>query len=115
MKVKKKPETITLADLDIRCQALLKKFPGNPKCELDGKPVDVTLTGADTSCPYHRLLHDQFLYEEGGHELQLKMAEGTLTREAYRLNFQCWMLRKGKVACDAIVLEMANDPLNWEC
>jgi len=111
----KMSKKITLQDLDIWCENLLKAFPDNPKCAFDGKPVDVTLMGIDTSCPYHRLLHDQFLYNEGGHELQLQMAEGNLTREAYRLDFHCWMIRKGKEVCDAIVLEMASAPLNWEC
>lgn len=106
---------IILNDLVIRCQNLRKQFPDNPKCALCENPVDVTLLGPDTTCPYHRLLHDHWMYEEDGDEFSQQVIEGKLSREDYRAKFQKWMNSLTKDERDEIVLEAANDGINWVC
>lgn len=105
-------KTITLKDLDIRCENLKKEYPENPTCSFTGgcdKPVDVTPgMGIDTSCPYHRLLFDYWMYEVLG--------EAPHPHKATRRRlFREWTEKIGKDECDRIVLEMANDGINWTC
>lgn len=73
-------------------------------------PIDNTALGWDTSCPYHRLLFDHWLYEVKGTEINHYK-----TTQGKRSAFTQWVNRTGKKRCDAIVDEMSNVPINWEC
>lgn len=96
--------------IKIRVHSLLKaKSPecGYRDCNL---PIDKTSLGWDTSCPYHRLLFDHWLYNIAGQDINhYKTSQGK------RSAFTQWVNRAGKKQCDEIVDEMSNVPINWEC
>ncbi len=103
---------ITLADLEERCINIRKDYPDIPNCSVEGckNPVDGTVgMGWDTTCPYHRLLFDWWLYEV---DPENAMHKKTHIR---RGKFKSWMKKIGKSRCDQIVLNMSNDPINWAC
>jgi len=100
---------ITLKDLEIRCAGILKKNPDIPHCTVKGckNPIDHTEgMGWDTSCPYHRLLFDWWLYE-------VRQGDIPEDQRARRSAFSIWTKKLGKNGCDTIVLRMANDAINW--
>lgn len=111
-------EKVTLKDVDIRCKGIREKAKEPvPDCSFKGctNPIDWTEgMGWDTSCPYHRLLHDHFLYNEGGDRIHPNHNPET-TREEYREEFRKWAEKTGKKECDRIVVEMANWAGNWMC
>jgi len=96
--------------IKLRVHGLLPS--SSPECGFEGctLPIDHTMMGWDTSCPYHRLLFDYWMYEIRGtnHILDIK-------REEKRRLFREWVTLTGKDGCDKIVDEMSHVPLNWEC
>lgn len=110
-----KPANITLEDLEKRNESIKKFFPNLPKCCKEGcnNLVDVIGDEQDTSCAYHRLLHDYFLYEVDEGKSHPNQSSNTI--EQYRKIVNDWEEKMGKEECDKIVLMMANDPLNWMC
>lgn len=94
--------------IKIRVHSLLKiKAPecGYPGCNL---PIDNTMLGWDTSCPYHRLLFDYWLYN-------VVDDLNRYTKQGRRSAFTQWVNRIGKKRCDEIVDEFSKVPINWEC
>ena len=113
----KKAKPLTLEDLEIRYKSLREKNPQMPNCSFKGcvNPLDWTgRMGWDTSCSYHRLLHDYFLYEvdETKHHYN---TPGGLSVGEYREMFRAWVKKTGKKRCDKIVVKMMSDVLNWAC
>jgi len=95
--------------IKIRVHSLLKSKPpicGYKDCNL---PIDNTSLGWDTSCPYHRLLFDWWLYNIAYHPVSLYSKRGE------RIAFTRWINKIGKDECDKIVNEMSRVPINWEC
>lgn len=83
-----------------------------PNCTFKGckNPIDYTDgLGWDTSCFYHRLLFDWWLYNVGDN--RARSLDTKIRRDA----FYSWVEKCGKLACDRMVLEFAQDPLNWAC
>jgi len=96
--------------IKIRVHSLLKLKPTEctyPDCNL---PIDNTALGWDTSCPYHRLLFDHWLYNIAGPDI-----DSYKTQQGKRSAFTQWVNRTGKKQCDAIVDEMSRVPINWKC
>jgi hypothetical protein len=113
MTMKKKSEKVTLKDLDVRCANILRDFPDIPRCSFAGcdKPVDGTEgMGWDTSCPYHRLLFDWWLYNVIEGDMVILKSE-----RLRRSMFAKWVQATGEKDCNKIVLKMAKDPINWSC
>lgn len=97
--------------IKIRVHGLLKSKP--PRCSYHdcNLPIDTTPgMGWDTSCPYHRLLFDHWLYTIVGPRINHYK-----TTQGKRSAFTQWVNRTGKKQCDGIVDEMSNVPINWEC
>jgi len=94
--------------IKIRVHSLLKAKASNctyPDCNL---PIDNTALGWDTSCPYHRLLFDHWLYE-------VTDINKFKNQQSKRSAFTQWVNRTGKKECDEIVDEMSKVPINWVC
>ena len=98
---------ITLDDLEERYTNIRKLFPDRPKCAFSkcNNPADM-----DTTCAYHRLLFDHWMYEVVGGSVFVRM-----TQRGRRNAFTRWVHKLGPQTCDAIVLDMAQDAINWEC
>lgn len=96
---------VTLKDFDVRYKNILKENPGAPMCSFRGckNPAD------DSACAYHRLLFDHWMYEVKG----MKIID--MSKRGRRIAFSRWAKKLGKEACDLIVLEMAQYPINWVC
>jgi len=121
--------SISLADFEIRYRNLRRMYPDLEKCGVKGcnNPVDITEgMGKDTSCAYHRLLFDFWSCDvikdidvTPFGEIRLNrtcLIDVTLLRrEVRRKRFRIWMDKIGKEECDRIVLEMAQEPINWSC
>lgn len=108
--------TITMEDLQKRVENL-KKIKDVPKCKVKEceNPVDGTEAGGwDTCCPYHRLLWDFWLYEIAENLVRQEWA-GQITHDQVVAAHDAWVAEIGKEEADAIVLDMANDPINWVC
>ena len=103
--------SITLEDLEKRYVNVRKNHPEVGECTFEGckNPLDATMMGLDTSCAYHRLLFDWWLYEV---DSGAAMDENTKRRRA---NFRTWTEELGQEKCDEIVLHMANQAINWAC
>lgn len=99
-------DAVTLADLDTRYQNILKEFPDIERCSFGkcNNPVD-----GDTTCAYHRLLFDHWMYEIKGRGIMQMSSMGR------RIAFSRWVNKTGKDVCDAIVLDMAQYDINWVC
>ena len=102
---------ITLKDLEIRYKGIRKKSPDVPNCSYPKcpNPIDCVETmGWDTSCAYHRLLFDEWLYN---------VIDGDIptlrNKKIRRKRFGEWVKKIGKKKADKIVLSMANDGINW--
>lgn len=96
--------------IKIRVHSLLKaKAPECGYCDCN-LPIDNTMLGWDTSCPYHRLLFDYWLMEVIGNDINFYK-----TVQGKRSAFTQWVNRIGKENCDKIVNDMSEWPLNWEC
>lgn len=107
--------SLTLADFEVRYKNLKEAFPDLPKCSVEGcnNPCDVTEgMGIDSSCAYHRLLFDYWIFENVSYE---KSKHYLKNQQARRTAFTRWRNKTGKETCDKIVLEMAQEPINWAC
>lgn len=94
--------------IKIRVHSLLKANPSRctyPGCNL---PLDNTTLGWDTTCPYHRLLFDHWMYN-------IAESLNHYTKQGKRSAFTQWVNRTGKEECDKIVDEMSKVPINWKC
>ena len=80
---------------------------GWPDCNdyVDGTPG----MGLDTSCPYHRLLFDHWLYNVSTETLR------NMLREERNKLIDEWAKDLGKDKCDEIVDEMSQSGINWMC
>lgn len=82
-------------------------------CSFDNciNPVDATThMGIDTSCPYHRLLFNHWLY------VVINSAPEILeVKETRQRMFREWVAKVGQDECDRIVSKMAIEPINWVC
>jgi len=107
--------SLTLEDFEVRYRRLRKLYPDLPKCSVRecDNPCDVTEgMGVDSSCAYHRLLFDYWLYEVMPTE---KSHHYFSNQRARRTAFTRWRNKAGKETCDAIVLELAQEAINWTC
>jgi len=105
-----KKEYLTNDIIKIRVHSLLNK--GLPKCTYHdcNLPIDYTEgLGFDTSCPYHRLLFDHWLYGIAEQKIS------TYSKRGRRIAFTRWCNKTGKKQCDKIVDEMSKDGINWKC
>ena len=94
--------------IKLRVHSLLKAKPpicGYKDCNL---PIDNTALGWDSSCPYHRLLFDHWLYNFSRHP-------SLYSQRGRRSAFTQWINITGKNECDKIVDEMSKDGINWKC
>ena len=108
---------VTLQDLEIRYKKLREQNPKIENCSVAGckNLRDVTpLLGVDTSCAYHRLLFDWWLYEVMPHDFKTTY-HYMESQKGRRRAFTNWMNKLGKEGCNKIVLKLANDGINWEC
>ena len=99
----------TFEDFEIRYRNIRRDKPSVENCSVKGckNPRDSTeYSGEDTCCAYHRLLFD---YWSSDVDNLLKMPQ-----RGRRTAFTQWRNKLGKEACDAIVLRMALEPINWE-
>lgn len=89
------------------------KLDVHPHCSVDGCDdlCDVTKMGVDSSCPYHRLLFDHWMYKIAMNQFPHVMKD----RKQRRQMFGDWMDKMGREACDGIVVDMAKDNVNWMC
>jgi hypothetical protein len=109
------PAPITFADFDARYKNLKEKYPDIGKCSVKGcnNPRDITPgLGVDSSCAYHRLLFDYWIYEvvEGN-----KANYYFTNQRERRAAFTRWRNNAGKETCDKIVLALAQEGINWQC
>lgn len=96
---------------EANAKRIKKGWEGIPKCTWPGCKHLVDATegmGMDTSCPYHRLLFDYWLYN-----VQTNINE--LSKQGRRSAVTQWVNKLGKDKCDKIVDEMSRDPINWMC
>ena len=106
---------ITLGDFVIRYENLREQYPELPECSVPScnHPCDITEgMGVDTSCAYHRLLFDYWIMEVVSPDYTHRYI---MDKTARRRDFSEWMASQGKVACDIIVLHMAQEEINWVC
>lgn len=114
MTVESLKQQVSLRDLEIRYRNIRLHNPKVETCSVRGcrNPRDSTLLGEDTCCAYHRLLFDFWSCEVmDGDKLYYYLEN----QRARRLAFTKWRNRVGKEECDKIVLQMANEGINWEC
>jgi len=96
-----------LQALKNRCKFLKNKFPDIKKCKMCDNPVDITMLGFDTCCPYHRMLFDSYFYnamDEFGGDI-----------EKVREEFDKWNKTLSGEQRNNIVAEMGKSSLNWMC
>lgn len=103
----------TLEDFEIRYEKTRKAHPKIRKCSVTGcdNPRDTTMMGEDTSCAYHRLLFDAWMYGLDGDKATYYFGN----QRARRTAFTKWRNKLGQEACDKIVLHLAQEPINWAC
>ena len=101
---------LTLEDFEVRYGNIRRSKPNVEECSVAGcrNPRDSTkYLGEDTCCAYQRLLFDYW----SGDVKNLF----TMTQRGTRRAFTNWRNKTGRKACDKIVLEVAREPINWEC
>lgn len=109
---KSRARKITLKDLDKRYEMIRKNVKDVPDCSFASctNPVDATtVLGVSTACAYHRLLFDWWMYEVVTDHRILD------NKRERRRAFKKWVYEIGKERADRIVLQLANDRINWEC
>lgn len=114
MSLQEKHQSVTLKDLDIRYANIRKQFPEIENCSVKDcvNPVDITEgMGKDTTCSYHRMLFDHWIYEVVVNPLKI----ATMPKEERRSQFENFLSKLGKAKCDEIVLHMIQEPINWMC
>lgn len=95
-----------LEALENRSKFLKEKYPDDPICKMCSNPVDRTMMGIETVCPYHRMLWDSFMYEAMDKYRDI---------EKVREEFMKWNKTLSDEERDNIVISMARSPINWEC
>ena len=96
--------------IKIRVHSLLKAKAPICRYKDCNLPVDHTNgMGWDSSCPYHRLLFDHWLYNIAFHPVS------SYSKRGRRIAFTRWINKVGKKECDEIVDEYSKSPINWEC
>lgn len=103
---------VTLEDFEKRYRNIREQHPYIGQCNHEGCPNPPDITpglGLDSSCAYHRLLFDFWLYERM--DPVPEMENTLLRREAYG----DWHVKLTDEDRDAIVLRAAQDPLDWYC
>lgn len=105
---------ITLKDFDIRYKSILEEDSNRKRCSITGcsNPVDRTLIGEDTTCAYHRLLFDWWIYEVLTHKQFIHYLK---SQKGRRRAFTNWRNKLSNKEQDGIVLKMAQDAINWIC
>ena len=104
--------TITLDDFEKRYANIRKQHPYIGQCNTEGcrNPPDITPgLGLDSSCAYHRMLFDFWLYERMD---PIPEMENTLLR---REAFGKWNDVITDQVRDDIVLKSAQEQINWAC
>ena len=115
MRGKEDMKKVTLEDVEVRYRNIRFRNPKVKKCSVSGcpNPRDSTpLLGEDTTCAYHRLLFDFWSCDIApirGHDVLVMSQKGR------RQAFTHFLNRTGKETLDRIVLEMAQQGINWEC
>ena len=107
----KRPNPLSLEDLEIRYRNIRKSNPKIKNCSVKGcpNPRDSTpLLGKDTCCAYHRLLFDFWSSDVVPNIL-------TLTKGQRREGFSSWLSATGQAELEKMVLRMMKEPINWEC
>lgn len=94
--IKKAP--VTFADFEIRNKGL--RGSKAPNCTFKGckNPRNCT----ESTCFYHRVLFDRWLCDLGNSRARCDDKA-----------FYAWIEKCGKLACDRMVLEFAQAPINW--
>ena len=100
-------EKITLNDFEKRYSNIRKDNPNVSECSVKSCKNPIDLNG--TTCAYHRLLFDHWMYEIKGRDIF------NMSRRGIRIAFSRWMNKTGKEICDSIVLDMAQYEINWIC
>lgn len=103
---------IKLIDFEKRYVKIRERYPHIGQCIHQGCPNPPDLTpslGLDSSCAYHRLLFDYWLYEVM--EPTREMEHILLRREA----FGKWNDKLDTETRNKIVLRLAQEAINWEC
>ena len=106
--------SVTFADFEVRYANLRRSHPKIRQCTIPGckNPRDITEgLGEDTSCSYHRLLFDAWMYGLEGDKVTYYFHN----QKARRTAFTKWRNKLGKDACDKIVLRLAQEGINWVC
>lgn len=103
---------VKLEDFKKRYENIRKQHPHIGQCVHEGCPNPPDITpglGLDSSCAYHRLLFDHWLYEVM--EPVPEMEKTLLRREAYGK----WDDTIDDYLRNKIVLRIAQDAINWGC
>jgi len=109
--------SITLEDFEIRYKNLREANPKLKKCSVVGcsNPRDITTHGGeDSSCAYHRLLFDAWMYGLDSHDVN-KVSYYFHNQRARRSAFTRWRNKHGEKTCDEFVLKLAQEGINWAC
>jgi hypothetical protein len=110
---KQKQKGLTLDDFEIRYANIRRNDTKRENCTVAGckNPRDSTrFGGKSTCCAYHRLLFDFWSCELPHGKPLLEYSQ-----RGRRIAFSRWLKSAGKEDCDAIVLKMAHEPINWDC
>lgn len=102
---------VAFADFEIRYANIRKQNPKVKKCSVArcSNPRDSTpLLGEDSCCAYHRLLFDFWSADVAKDVL-------SMSKKGRRTAFTYWRTRTGKETLDRLVLQMAQEGINWEC
>lgn len=102
---------VTIKDFAKRYANIRERYPHIGQCNHEGcrNPPDITSMGVDSSCSYHRMLFDHWLYEKM--DPVPEMEHTLLRREA----FGKWNDGIDDFLRDKIVTHAAQDAINWEC
>ena len=105
--------SVTFEDFEIRYKNIRDTDPGWERCSIKGcnNPRDTTMMGADTTCAYHRLLFDAWMYELDSEKAMYYFENQRARRSA----FTRWRNKLGKSVCDELVLKLAQEGINWVC
>lgn len=105
--------SVTFDDFEVRYTNIRRDHPDIGRCSVVGckNPRDITLMGVDSSCSYHRMLFDAWMYALDSDKANYYFKN----QRARRTAFTKWRNKLGEEACDSIVLRLAQEPINWKC
>jgi len=106
--------TVNWKDFEVRYANIRKNNPNIENCSFEGclNPVDITEgMGKDTTCAFHRLLFDFWIYEVCVDPMKVI----AYSKEERRRRFTEWTNKIGIEKQKEIVLEMAQSTINWMC